>query len=154
MSAARVQSTNRLGWGAHALAVLNEAGYRRGGAREAVIAFLSGEDCATSAQGIHAALRAGGRAVGMASVYRALEALQNLRLVQRLEIGQGEALYEPLRPSGDHHHHVVCENCDRVVAFEDPALEAAISHLYRRVDFEIAGHDVVLRGRCPQCAAP
>ena len=61
---------------------------------------------------------------------------------------------EPLRPSGDHHHHVVCENCDRVVAFEDPALEAAISHLSRRVDFEIAGHDVVLRGRCPQCADP
>jgi Fur family transcriptional regulator, ferric uptake regulator len=140
-------------WRARALTVLEEAGYSRGGAREAVIAFLSGKDCATSAQDIHAALRGGGPGVAMASVYRALETLRSLHLVQRLEIGQGEALYEPLRPGGEHHHHVVCESCDRILPFEDPAVERAISHLSRRVDFEVAGHDVVLRGRCPQCRA-
>lgn len=131
--------------------MLKEAGYSRGGAREAVIGFLAGEDCATSAQQIYATLRRGGRRVGMASVYRALETLQSHQLVQRIEVGHAEALYEPVQPGGEHHHHVVCGDCERIVPFEDPALELAISRLSRRVDFEIDGHDVVLRGRCPLC---
>jgi Fur family ferric uptake transcriptional regulator len=73
--------------------------------------------------------------------------------VQRLEIGQGEALYELRRPSGEHHHHVVCQSCNCILPLEDPTLERAIDHFSRRVDFEVAGHDVVLRGRCPQCRA-
>jgi Fur family ferric uptake transcriptional regulator len=90
----------------------------------------------------------------MASVYRALETLHALQLVTRLEVGQGEALFEPRKPSGEHHHHVVCDRCDRIVPFEDPGLERAIDRLSRRVEFDVRGHDVVLRGRCPDCQEP
>jgi Fur family ferric uptake transcriptional regulator len=138
-------------WSSHARTVLKDAGFSRGGARDAVIGYLAGEQCATSAQDIYAALHRDGRKVGMASVYRALETLQSHHLVQRLDVGHAEALYEPVKPGGEHHHHVVCDDCDRIVPFEDSALEQAISQLSRRVDFEIGGHDVVLRGRCPQC---
>ena len=87
----------------------------------------------------------------MASVYRSLEALQGLHLVQRLEVGQGEGLYEPLAPGGDHHHHVICDDCERIVPFEDRALERAITRLAEKVDFDVGGHDVVLHGVCPDC---
>jgi Fur family ferric uptake transcriptional regulator len=138
-------------WTEHARGVLKEQGFNRGGARDAVIEYLGRQHCAASAQEIHDALRGEGRAIGIASVYRSLEALHNLNLVQRFDAGHGEGLYEALSPGGEHHHHVVCDNCDRIVPFEDPALERAIDALAKRVPFAIAGHDVVLHGRCPDC---
>ncbi|MFL5894212.1 MAG: Fur family transcriptional regulator [Thermoleophilaceae bacterium] len=151
MSAKHRHSTARSVWAEHARDTLKHRGYSRGGAREAVIEFLDHQPCATSAQDIYRALRERGRSIAMASVYRSLEALHGLDLVQRLEVGHGESLYEPLPAGGEHHHHVVCDTCDRIVPFEDPALERAISRLTERVPFEIAGHDVVLHGLCPDC---
>jgi Fur family transcriptional regulator, ferric uptake regulator len=138
-------------WAHHARDALKLHGYSRGGAREAVIDYLDGQSCATSAQEIYRALRQAGRSIAMASVYRSLEALHGLNLVQRVETGQGEGLYEPVAPSGEHHHHVICDDCERIVPFEDPALEQAISSLAARVPFDVAGHDVVLHGRCADC---
>ncbi len=151
MSAAKRRQDPASEWGAQAESALKRAGYSRAAARDAVIAYLDRQHCARSAQEIHDALRQGERGVAIASVYRALEVLQDLRLVQRVEVGQAEALYEPLHSSGEHHHHVVCEDCGRIVPFEDPPLERAISRLSRKIEFEIDGHDVVLRGRCPEC---
>ena len=54
----------------------------------------AGQDCCASAQEIHASLRAGGRSVGIASVYRVLEVLSELRLVQRVDVGDGIARFE------------------------------------------------------------
>ena len=138
-------------WAQHARDALKRQGYSRGGAREAVIDFLDRQSCAMSAQEIHRALRDAGRAIAMASVYRSLEALQTLHLVQRLEVGQGEGLYEAVAASGEHHHHVICDDCERILPFEDPALEQAISRLAKRVPFDVDGHEVVLHGRCPEC---
>src|SRR4051812_49066809 len=94
-------------WIAQTRTALDGAGYRKGGAREAVVAFLAKQSCATSAQQIDAALT-GSRAkrpVGRASVYRALEQLTQLKLVTRIDVGDGVARYEPNRPDGEHHHH-------------------------------------------------
>ena len=138
-------------WTDHAQHVLKDGGFSRGGARDAVIEYLGSQDCAVSAQQIHESLRSEGRAIGIASVYRSLEALQNLQLVQRFDTGSGEGRYEAIAPSGEHHHHVVCDDCERIVPFEDPGLERAIDKLAKRVPFAIAGHDVVLHGQCPDC---
>jgi Fur family ferric uptake transcriptional regulator len=139
-------------WVEHALVALGDAGYHRGGARLAVIELLARQDCAMTAIEIDDQLRAANQAVGRASVYRTLEQLEELKLVQRLEMGRGMASYERIEPSGEHHHHVVCENCGRVEPFEDPGLERAIGRLEDRVGFEVSEHEVVLRGRCPRCA--
>ena len=63
-------------------------------------------------------------------------------LVQRIEVGDGAARFEPAHPSGEHHHHLLCAECRDVVAFEDAALERAIGKLGRRLDAVIEGHDV------------
>jgi Fur family ferric uptake transcriptional regulator len=89
--------------------------------------------------------------VGLASVYRTLELLEELRLVQRFEVGEGTARFEPAGPTREHHHHLVCDRCRNVAAFEDPDLERAIERLSSRVDFDVDGHDVTLRGECPAC---
>jgi Fur family ferric uptake transcriptional regulator len=141
-------------WAEHARALLDRAGHSKGAARNAVIDLLASQRCAASAQAIEDSLREEGRAVSRASIYRVLEVLQAYRLVQRLDIGHGSALYELVDPTGDHHHHLLCEECGRVVPFHDPALERAIEKVSGRLDFRIGDHEVVLRGTCPRCSHP
>jgi Fur family ferric uptake transcriptional regulator len=139
-------------WVEHALETLQQAGCREGGARRAVVELLGEQDCAISALAIEDELSAREHAVGRASVYRALEQLESLRLVQRLEMGTGTASYEPLRPGGEHHHHLVCDRCGTVVPFEDPQLERAIDRVSRSASFDVSDHDVTLRGLCRTCS--
>lgn len=141
-------------WIEHAEARLAEAGYRRGGARRAVVELLGSGCCAMSATEIEDRLRADDSRASRASIYRTLEQLVELRLVSRLDVGQGTARYEAALPSGHHHHHLVCDTCGKVEPFEDPELEATIERLARRVDaFTVGEHDVVLHGECARCAA-
>lgn len=144
-------ATEQRSWREHTLATLATAGYRRGGARNAVVELLEQQHCALTAQEIDDRLRAEGRSVGRASVYRILELLTELRLVQRIDVGQGVARYERHQPDGDHHHHLVCDHCGRVAPFEDPALEQAIASVSRRLSFAVDDHDVVLHGACGDC---
>jgi len=135
-------------WADHALAELDAAGYRRGGSRRRVIEFLETRDCAVTALEIDREVER----VGRASVYRTLEQLEELGLVQRVELGGDSAAFERIDPTGHHHHHLVCTKCGRVLPFEDESLEEAIHGLGAREGFRVEGHDVTLRGTCTRCA--
>jgi Fur family ferric uptake transcriptional regulator len=144
-------TTTAAAWTEHTQRVLADAGHRASGPRAEVIEAIARLGCSVTAKEIDEYLRRQGSGVGLASVYRALELLDRLRLVQRFDVGEGVARYEPAHPSGEHHHHIVCEGCGRVEPFEDDALERAIHQLSERVDFSVADHDVTLHGRCPVC---
>src|SRR5215207_2779919 len=131
-------------WSEYARRTLADAGYRPGGAREAVVQLLSRQKCCLSAQEITDRLRSQGDGVGIASVYRTLDLLHGMGLVQRVDVGEGGQRYEPVAPSGDHHHHAVCESCGEVTAFEDPRLEAAIDRVSDRLGHAARGHDLVI----------
>jgi Fur family transcriptional regulator, ferric uptake regulator len=147
-----VSETVRSGWTEHAEEVLHEAGHRRGGARTAIIRLLAGEPCALTQLDIEERLRGvGNRPVSRASIYRILEILQEHGLVQRLELGQGVAYYEVLDPSGEHHHHVVCEECGKLIPFDDRGLERSLERLAERLNVTVHNHEVVLRGSCDRC---
>jgi Fur family ferric uptake transcriptional regulator len=138
-------------WSEHTLGVLREAGFRSGGARRAVVDLLGRQRCCATAQEIHEATRRAGRPVGIASVYRVLDLLSELGLVQRVDVGDQAARYEPAGPGGDHHHHVVCDDCGKVEAWQDEGLERAVDRVAGKVGYRVAGHDVVLRGICADC---
>jgi Fur family ferric uptake transcriptional regulator len=133
-------------WAEQATRRINEAGLRTGAARRQVIELLEGEHCAVTALEIDRRLPS----VGRASVYRTLEQLEQLDLVHRVEVGSDGAAYERNDPR-EHHHHMVCVRCGRLVPFEDPALEEAIHAVGERAEFEVTAHDVLLRGICPRC---
>ena len=160
-------------WAENAANALSAAGYRRGGARAAMLELLDRQRCALSAVEIEEALRKGGeRGVARASVYRILEELEDvrephveldpsvanheqleeLRLVSRVDVGQGLARFEAAR-AGRHHHHMVCDRCGEVLPFEDPELERSIQRLTQRVPFSVEEHEVVLHGECADCSA-
>ena len=142
-----------MGWASFARDSLRRSGARSGAARDAVIAHLATQQCCLSAQEILDGLRAEGRRVGIASVYRALEQLAELGLVHRIDLGEGLTRFEPAQPGGEHHHHLVCGSCGKVDTFDDPALERAISAVAGSHGYALGEHDVVLRGACGDCRA-
>ena len=132
---------------------LRQAGHRSSVPRSAVVELIGKQDCVLTAHEIADELRRRGREVGTATVYRTLELLEELKLVQRLDVGGTSARYEPALPGGEHHHHhLVCDRCGRVTPFEDPRLERAIESLASRLDYRVGDHDVILKGKCPTCA--
>jgi len=139
-------------WAEHALGALQGAGLRRGGARTAVVEALARHDCAVTALELDDELRRRRPPVARASVYRALDQLEELDLVRRLEVTRGTAAYERVEPSGHHHHHAICRGCGRMETFEDRALEAEIERVSDRMPFAISEHDIVLRGLCRRCS--
>lgn len=139
----------------HAEAELRRAGHRASAPRSAVIELIGRQRCVLSAADIAHELRSAGQQVGVATVYRTLELLESMRLVQRLDVGGSSARFEPALPGGEHHHHhLICDSCGLVTPFEDPKLELAIEELGERLDYVVGDHDVILRGQCPNCTAP
>jgi len=138
-------------WIGHARSTLERDGYRLSTPRAAVVETLATLGCSVTAKEIGDRLRERGEDIGVASIYRTLDLLDRLHLARRVDMAEGVARYEPIDPSGDHHHHLVCQSCGEVRAFEDRELEHAIEQLSRRVDYAVDAHDVTLRGECPGC---
>jgi len=133
-------------WAAQASDRLDAAGYRDGRARRQVVDLLADADCALTALEIDRRIES----VGRASVYRTLDRLEQLQLIQRVEVGGDATGYERVDPHA-HHHHLVCRECGRLSPFTSEALEQAIAAVGRDAGFALASHDVVLRGACPDC---
>jgi Fur family transcriptional regulator, ferric uptake regulator len=146
-------STEATSWAEATSAALRTRGHREGGARRAVVELLGRQLCCLTAQEIFDQLRSEGRRVGIASVYRILEQLTRDGFVQRIDIGAGTSRFEPLHADGEHHHHLVCDDCGKVEAFADDQLERALRRVEGRTGYSVAGHDVVLRGACTDCAS-
>jgi Fur family transcriptional regulator, ferric uptake regulator len=91
------------------------------------------------------------RPVSRASVYRILDELERLRLVQRVETGQAMVRYERVHEHSGHHHHLVCDSCGLVMPFADEALERAIDELSAKVPLAVSEHEIVLHGACREC---
>jgi Fur family ferric uptake transcriptional regulator len=142
-----------VGWVDRAEVALAAAGHKRGGARRAVLELLDEQACALTALQIEDALRArgGSRRVSRASVYRILDELERLRLVQRVETGQAMVRYERVCEREEHHHHLVCDECGLVTPFSDAGLERAIDRLSKTVPLTVSEHEIVLHGACPDC---
>jgi Fur family ferric uptake transcriptional regulator len=138
-------------WTSEALTRLRDASGRSGAARRLVVELVGEQECCLSAFEIHDRVRARGSRIGIASVYRTLDGLDALGLVQRIDLGDGVARFEPALAGGDHHHHLVCDDCGKVEPFEDSSLESAIERVATGRGYAVAAHDVILRGACEDC---
>ena len=138
-------------WVDYARAKLMVAGLNRGAARERIIDLLGEQHCALSVTEIEDILRARGQATSRATIYRVLDLMVEHRLVERVVVGEGQARFEPVDPGGLHHHHLVCDSCGELVAFNDTGLERAISRLSDRLGVRVKSHEVTLHGSCGRC---
>jgi Fur family ferric uptake transcriptional regulator len=144
---------NAESWADRAQRVLAENKRHTGAARRAVLELLDAQTCALSAVEIEDLLRGSDRPVGRASIYRILDELDRLQLVQKVQVGQTMSRFEPIREDHEHHHHLVCDNCGTVIPFTDTGLERAIQKLSSRVPMRVDEHEIVLHGACDDCSA-
>jgi len=117
--------------------------------RAAVSAVLDRLDNFRSAQEIHTELRRAGEDVGLATVYRTLQALTEAGEVDVLRSDSGEAAYR--RCSAHHHHHLVCRQCGRTVEVEGPAVESWALRVADEHGFSDISHTVEIFGLCAEC---
>lgn len=124
---------------------------RRTRQRAAVDEVLDEIDDFTSAQRLHAMLKERGSRVGLATVYRTLQAMAEDGRVDVLRTDSGEAVY---RRCGieDHHHHLVCRSCGAAVEIARPAVESWATQVAREHGYVDVTHTVEIFGLCPRCA--
>ncbi|MEE1651013.1 Fur family transcriptional regulator [Brachybacterium sp. J144] len=120
--------------------------------RAAILETLSQLDDFRSAQQIHEQMRTDGETVGLATVYRTLQALSTAGRLDVLVAADGESLYRQCEDSG-HHHHLVCRECGKTVEITDPSLEAAMSAIAREHGFTDLDHTLEVFGLCAEHAA-
>ena len=90
--------------------------------------------------------------IGRATVFRALDLLASLRVVERLDLPSGTHAYVLCDPD-QHHHHLICSSCGRSEDVADGELAALIERIGRRSGYQIETHRLELFGTCPRCAA-
>lgn len=118
--------------------------------RAAVEALLVDIDDFMSAQNLHARLRAQGQNVGLATVYRTLQAMASDGEVDMLRTADGEAVYRQCS-TGHHHHHLVCRSCGRTVEVEGPAVESWADKVSADNGFSDVQHTLEIIGTCSSC---
>jgi len=117
--------------------------------RRAVGEVLAGSTDFRSAQSIHDALRQAGEKVGLATVYRALQAMVDAGEVDAIQAAGGETVYRQC--SDVHHHHLVCRRCGRTVEVTGPAVERWTTAVAKEHDFTEVSHTIELFGVCADC---
>jgi Fur family ferric uptake transcriptional regulator len=140
---------------------LQDRGYRLTAAREGVVRVLAeakaGEHL--SAEEIYRRVGAGNRAVGLTSIYRALDLLVHLGVMYKFDFGDGRARYELTEgPRGiPHHHHLVCAGCGTILDYHEfideelSLIRRTEEWLSERYRFKITGHMMSFHGLCSAC---
>jgi len=103
-----------------------------------------------SAQALYDELRGAGESIGLATVYRTLQAMVDAGEVDQLRTDDGEMVYR--KCGAEHHHHLVCRQCGKAVEVSGPAVERWAAKAADEHGFTEVAHSVELFGTCADCA--
>jgi len=131
------------------LTQLQENGYRLTEARRAVVEIIQKSTRALTPVEVFDMARKTYHGLGLVSVYRTLEKLEELHLVQRVHQPQGCQAF--IAESRGHEHLLLCQNCGRVTFFEGDDLDTLIKTISKRTGYLIREHWLQLFGLCQAC---
>jgi Fur family ferric uptake transcriptional regulator len=89
--------------------------------------------------------------VGYATVYRTLKLLKECGLAAERHFDDGQARYEPTEETAQHHDHIICERCGKIVEFNSEELERQQERIARFLGFVVSRHRMELYGICSDC---
>lgn len=106
-----------------------------------------------SAEEVYALLRDKDFDFGLATVYRNVELLNKLGILNRIDFGDGCARYElsTSDPQIHQHHHLICLNCKKIIEFEEDLLDELENLIEKKSKFQIVNHEVKFFGYCADC---
>lgn len=90
-------------------------------------------------------------AADYSTVFRAVSGLERDGFITRIDLGDGKVHYEL---SDEHHEHIRCDDCGRVVEVAGCVLEGASSAVARSTGFKVTSHQLLFSGVCPDCENP
>ena len=131
------------------LAQLQENGYRLTDARRAVVEIVASSKRALTPVEVYDAARAKYPELGLVSVYRTLEKLEELKLIQRVHQPKGCQAF--VSAGIGHQHLLLCNKCGRTTLFEGDDLETFIQSVARKTGYQVSEHWFQLFGLCPNC---
>lgn len=102
-----------------------------------------------SAEEIYKTLIEQGDDVGLATVYRVLTQFETAGLVMRHNFGEGKSVFEI--DQGEHHDHMVCLQCSKVIEFVDPVIEQRQDEIAKKHNFKMTDHSLYMYGFCSDC---
>jgi len=129
--------------------LLRAAGVQPTPKRIAVFAELMREPDDVTAQTLHGRLRKRGERLGLATVYRTLQTFAEAGLVDTFSHNPGEVCYR--RCGDEHHHHLVCSRCHRVVEVAECGLDGWLARVSANHGFVATGHRLEIDGLCGAC---
>ena len=132
-------------------AILARSGLRVTRQRLLVLQALADEPDDATAQQIHERLRGAGEAIGLATVYRTLASLSDADAIDALAHRRGETCYRLC--GAEHHHHLLCSKCHRVVELADCDLHEWLGEVAAAHGFVASDHQLEITGVCAECRA-
>ena len=128
---------------------LSEQGYRLTPQRMLVLAAIENSDDHISAEEIYAEVIAKYPHVNISTVYRTLELLNQLGLVTETDLGGGRVRYHPADKG--HHHHLVCQQCGKIIDLDESVLVSLEKVLFGEYNFSADLRHLAIFGRCADC---
>ena len=125
------------------------AGYRLTGPRRALAALIASRLGHFTADELLGESRGHRLGVTRATIFRSLDVLADLGVVERLDLPSGEHAFVACEPA--HHHHLVCSSCGRTAEVADPGIERIADAIGRETGYRIDAHRLELFGLCPSC---
>ncbi len=134
------------------LTQLKENGYRLTNARKAVIETVAGTTSALNPLDVYEQAKASCPGLGLVTVYRTLEKLEELGLIQRVHQPNGCNAYLP--HADGHQHLIICQQCGKAEYFEGDDLEVFFERVAGEHGFTVNEHWLQLFGVCSDCETP
>lgn len=126
---------------------LSARGFRETSARRAIVETVLNKAGQFTARQLHEELRRWG--VGRATVFRTLDLLVDLGVLNRLHTDEYRSTY--IVCADQHHHHLVCERCGSVQEISDPRVERAVRAMAVESGFRAREHHLEIVGVCGRC---
>lgn len=117
-------------------------------------ALASCEDRHLTAEEIYEIVKEDFPEIGLATVYRTIQLLSELDLVESVQLGDGYVRYEIGKigeEEAHHHHHLICLECGKIISFWDDLLEELEARIMEAASFQVKNHEVKLYGYCKEC---
>ena len=132
---------------------LKEAGYKLTPQRIAIInAIAENKGQHLNTEEIYDIVKQRNPEMGLATVYRTLQLLDELEVVSSLNLEDGCVRYELYCNTGEHnHHHLICSNCGNVIEVEGDLLDELETKIEKEYDFKILDHKLKFYGLCHKC---
>lgn len=131
------------------VSALEDAGYRRTAPRRALANLIAERGGHFTAESLLAISRGRRLGIDRATVFRSLDLLADLGVVERLDLPTGEHAFVVCEPA--HHHHIVCSMCGRSTPVEDHGLERVAAAVGASTGYRVDTHRLELFGTCPSC---